>query len=87
MATIHTVDLLEEALALCELAGFDVRRQWMAEGIGGPCRVGEKLVLFVNLADSAQEQLDQAIRALREMDYPPISPPPKISDALRRLLT
>jgi len=82
---MHTVDLLEEALALAERNGFSVRRQWLAEGLGGMCRIGELRVLFINLAASNDEQLGHAIEALRSLSLS--SKDISLSDSLKRLLT
>ena len=81
---MHTVDLLEEALILAEKNGFLVRRQWLAEGLGGMCRIGEQRVLFVNLAESSEEQLDRTLKALRSVDLS--LEDPDLSDSLKRLL-
>jgi len=82
---MHTVDLLDEALALAERNGFSVRRQWLAEGLGGMCRIGEQRVLFVNLAASTDEQLGHAVVALRSLSLS--SKDVSLSDSLKRLLT
>jgi hypothetical protein len=82
---MHTVDLLEEALLLAEERGFLVRRQWLAEGLGGMCRIGEQRVLFVNLAASNEEQLDKALEALRSLNLS--CEDLNSSDSLTRLLT
>ena len=81
---MHTVDVLEEAMALAERNGFSVRRQWLAEGLGGMCRVGEQRVLFINLSASNEEQLGHALEALRSL--PLSSKDPSLSDSLKRLL-
>jgi len=82
---MHTVDLLEEALALAERNGFSIRRQWLAEGLGGMCRIGDQRVLFINLAASSDEQLGQAIQALRSLNLS--GKDHTLSDSLKRLLT
>ena len=81
---MHTVELLEEALALAEKTGFSVRRQWLAEGLGGMCRIGEQRVLFINLGASSDEQLGHAIEALRSLNLP--KEDLGFSDSLKRLL-
>jgi hypothetical protein len=83
-AKMHTVDVLEEALLLAESCGFLVRRQWLAEGLGGMCRVGEQRVLFVNLAASSEEQLGHVVEALRSLDLS--LKDLGLSDSLKRLL-
>lgn len=81
---MHTIELLEEALVLAELVGYDVRRQWLGDSLGGPCRVGNQHILFVNLSLSGDEQLRHAVEAL--ILRPP-SPEVAISPALRRILS
>ena len=62
--TMHSVDLLEEAQQVAEQAGFEIRRQWLGESLGGACRLGNRWVLFINLSLTADEQLQQVIQAL-----------------------
>jgi hypothetical protein len=81
---MHTVDLLEEALALAEQNGFSVRRQWLAEGIGGMCRIGEQRVVFINLANSSEEQLRHALEAVRSLNLS--TQDLSVSNSLKRLL-
>ena len=81
---MHTVDLLEEAVSFAEKNGISVRRQWLAEGLGGVCRIGEQRVLFINLAASNDEQLRHAVEALLSLNlsYKDVS----LTDSLKRLL-
>ncbi len=65
--SIHTVDLLEEALSLATHFGFEVRREWLSGRKGGACRLGQKHLLFVDLSLSAAEQLEQVIGPLRSV--------------------
>ncbi len=65
---MHTVDLLEQALFVAEANGISIRREWLAEGLGGMCRIGEQPVLFINLSASYEEQLKHALVALRSLD-------------------
>ena len=81
---MHTVDLLKEALALAEKNGVSVRRQWLAEGLGGMCRVGAQQLLFINLGASSDEQLGHAIEALRNLNL--CEKDNGLSDSLKRLL-
>jgi hypothetical protein len=83
-AKMHTVDLLDEALALAERAGFLIRRKWLGEGLGGACRIGQQRVLFVNLSASSEEQLSEAVAALRGCELSSVNF--AISDSLKRLL-
>lgn len=63
---MHSVDLLEEALSLAMDLGFEVRQEWLDEQLGGACRLGDKLVLFVNLSQTAKEQLNCVATAVVE---------------------
>ena len=54
---MHSVDLLEEALNLAQVHGFEVRREWLGDAPGGACRVGSKWLLYANLSLTADEQL------------------------------
>ncbi|HBE68050.1 MAG TPA: hypothetical protein DDW52_07855 [Planctomycetaceae bacterium] len=60
----NSVDILEEAVAIAKQLGFEVRTEWLAEMPAGPCRIGAKYVLFVDLSTSASEQLSQVLQAL-----------------------
>ncbi len=80
---MHTVDILDEAFRLAERVGFSVRRQWLADGLGGACRIGEQRVLFVNLSATIEEQLQQVIGALRREELADVT---EISEPLSRLL-
>jgi hypothetical protein len=81
---MHSVDLLEEALKLAEDSGFEVRREWLGESTGGACRLGAKWLLFVDLSLPADDQLTQAIAALRHCDF--LRRDAELSLPLRRLL-
>lgn len=81
---MHSVDLLEEAIALAKQAGFDVRHEWLDETGGGACRIGNRQVLYVNLSLTAADQLQQVLTALRAS--PNAAKPGKMSSQLRSLL-
>ncbi len=68
----HSVDLLDEALVLAKSVGLDVRREWLGEKVGGACRLGERWILFSDLSLSAEEQLAQAVAALRNCNLLPV---------------
>jgi hypothetical protein len=82
---MHTVDLLEEAILLAKREGFSVRRQWLGETAGGPCRIGTQKVLFINLSLTAEEQLHQAVQGLRSIRLD--TDQATLSSTLRRLLS
>ena len=62
---MRTVELLERALVVAESLGYGVRHEYLAGGGGGACEFGGRKWLFVDLALSTEEQLDQVIDALR----------------------
>jgi len=62
---MHTVDLLEQALALATRLGYQVRQEWLSECGGGACEYGGRKWLFVDLSLSSTEQLSQVVEALR----------------------
>jgi hypothetical protein len=61
----HTVQLLEVALAVARSAGYEVRMEWLGGQTGGACEVAGRRWLFVDLALSPAEQLEQVVVALR----------------------
>ncbi|REK13074.1 MAG: hypothetical protein DWQ37_10655 [Planctomycetota bacterium] len=80
---MHTVELLEEAVALAVRAGFGVRQDWFGGAPAGACELKGQKWIFIDLALSAREQLDQVVEALREA---PIPPDTTISRQLQALL-
>ncbi len=62
---MHSVDILEEALALAQKSGFEIRTEFLGESIGGACRIGSKWLLYVDLRLPVGEQLEQVVEALR----------------------
>jgi hypothetical protein len=71
---MHTIDLLEEALTLASRAGWTVRHEWLGGHGGGACRLGKKHLLFVDRSQTAAEQFDQVVTALRQRLLPPATP-------------
>ena len=63
---MHTVELLEQALAAAGRLGFSIRHEWLGGSGGGYCEFGGKKWLFVDLALNNLEQLDQVLGALRQ---------------------
>ena len=62
---MHTVHLLEESIRVAEQLGYAVRHEWLGGETGGSCEIAGKKWLFVDLALSPVDQLDQVITALR----------------------
>jgi hypothetical protein len=74
---MHTVERLEHAIALAEKLGYGVRHEWLGGTGGGACEFAGRKWIFVDLALSVIEQLDQVTEALRNdpavnlIDVPP----------------
>jgi hypothetical protein len=68
---MHTVERLERALAQAKSAGFQIRQEWLETG-GGVCEFHGKRWLFVDLAQTAVEQLAQVREALRQAQELPV---------------
>jgi hypothetical protein len=69
---MHTVELLEQAIALAEERGFVVRQDWLSGSIAGACEFKGRRWLLIDLALSPREQLDLVLAALRQ--FPPPAP-------------
>jgi len=80
---MHTVEVLEAALDAARRLGFAVREEWLGGSGGGPCEIRGAKCLFVDLAESPAEQLDQAAAAIRSASHWQTLDLP---DALRRYL-
>lgn len=63
---MHTIDMLEEALHLASVSGWQIRHEWLGGTSGGRCRLGRIHILFVDRSLTAQEQLDQVLQGLRD---------------------
>jgi len=62
---MHTIELLDEALAAAEDCGFQIRHEWLGGVGGGACEFGAQKWLFVDLSLNAIEQLEQVSEALK----------------------
>jgi len=80
---MHTVELLEAALALAGQLGYRTRQEWLDGRGGGCCEIHGRKWIFLDLALSAEEQLDQVLTALRAE---PAITTAAMNDELRRLL-
>lgn len=63
---MHTVELLEEALAAVKRLGYRVRAEALDGGQGGVCEFGGKRWLFLDIAKGPLEQLHQVLEVLRD---------------------
>jgi hypothetical protein len=62
---MHTVELLQEALAAARKLGYEVRQDWLGGNGGGHCLVRGRKLLLLDIAQSTEEQLDIVVEALR----------------------
>ena len=62
---MHTVELLEQVLTVAERLGYGVRHEWLGGQGCSACEFGGRKWIFVDLAASATEQLEQVAEALQ----------------------
>ncbi len=62
---MHTVAMLNEALDTARRLGYEVRQDWLGGDGGGHCLVRGRKWLLLDVAQSADEQLDVVAEALR----------------------
>lgn len=62
---MHTVDLLEQAIALAESLGYRIRQEWLGGSGGGGCEIRGQRWLFVDLALTPVEQFNQVLEVLQ----------------------
>ena len=62
---MHTVDLLEQACEIAGQLGYHTRQEWLGGSGGGACEFAGRKWIFVDLALSVFEQLEQVTEALR----------------------
>lgn len=63
---MHTVELLEQALAAVKRLGYRVRSEHLDGGQGGVCEFGGKRWLFLDIAKAPLEQLHEVLQLLRD---------------------
>ncbi len=80
---MHTVELLEEAIAVAEQAGYEVREEWLGGTGGGHCEIKGRKCVFLDLAVGPLDQLEVLLDTLRR--EPNVVPLP-MSPHLRSLL-
>ena len=62
---MHTVELLEQAVAVAGQLGYRTRHEWLGGTGGGACEFGGRKWIFIDLALTTVEQLEQVTDALR----------------------
>lgn len=80
---MHTVDLLDCAIATAKDLDYQVRLEWLGGSGGGACEFAGRKWIFVDLALTTSEQLELLVEAL-EAD--PRIRDHRIAPALQRLL-
>ena len=60
---MHSVELLQEAIALAQQLGYRVRQEWVGTG-GGICQFRGERWLFIDLSQTVLEQLESVRQAL-----------------------
>jgi hypothetical protein len=66
---MHTVEAFEQAIAAAKGLGFGIRMEWLGGNGGGDCEIRGERWIFIDLALSADEQLEQVLAAIsREAD-------------------
>lgn len=80
---MRTVELLEQAVSVAQELGYRIRHEWLGGSGGGACEYGGKKWLFVDLALTVDEQLEQVCQSLR---HDPAIFLIDLSSPLRRLL-
>ena len=72
---MHTVELLERAIAEAQRRKFVVRQEWLGGSTAGACELKGRRWLLIDLALSPREQLDLVEEALRQFPEPATSGP------------
>lgn len=62
---MHTIEMLDQALAVATRLGYSVRHEWFAGNGGGGCELRGRKLLFLDLDLSPADQLDQVLETLR----------------------
>lgn len=62
---MHTVEMLREAVEVAKRLGYEVRQDWLGGDGGGHCLVRGRKWLLLDVAQTAEEQLDVVADALR----------------------
>ncbi|ADB17539.1 hypothetical protein Psta_2874 [Pirellula staleyi DSM 6068] len=80
---MHTVELLERAIALAERMGYTVRHEWLGGAGGGMCEFGGRRYLFLDQALTMVEQLELVTSTLQnDPTLDATSAPPRVKELL-----
>ena len=61
---MRIVEQLEQCLDLARHIDYSIRHEWLDGSGGGACEIAGKKWIFVDLAQTPAEQLDQVIEAI-----------------------
>ena len=65
MHTVHTVELLQQAIEVARQVGYTVQQDWLG-GVGsGHCLVRGRKLLLLDLSQPARDQLNAVQEAVR----------------------
>jgi len=62
---MHTVDMVKEAIALAQRAGYRIRQEYLGGSMGGGCEFGGQKWIFLDVSLGPVDQLEQILEALR----------------------
>lgn len=62
---MHTVEVLEEAIQTAKRLGYQLRQEWLDGRGGDVCVIKGRKWMFIDLAQSPDEQLGQLVFLLR----------------------
>ena len=62
---MYSIDLMDELVAVAERLGWRIRQEYLGEVGGGPCEIGGRKWIFLDIALSPPEQFEQLLDALR----------------------
>ena len=63
---MHTVEQLEHALGRAKMLGFKIEQDWL-DGCGGGCEIAGQKWIYLDLALSTEEQLEQVLEVLSSL--------------------
>jgi hypothetical protein len=64
---MHTIERLEEALSIARQHGYGIRMEWLGGNGGGECEIRGRRWIFLDLADSPAEQLEQVLATIEPL--------------------
>lgn len=73
------VERLERACEEARRRGIEVRLELLNGATGGMCEFGKRKWIFIDLAASVKEQLDQVLSVLRDLESRASEPAGKVA--------